>query len=300
MAPTDTPTAHDRHGCNTLGEMQIRRMVIGAVALTLILAAPGCGSPNHTQPTAIEAQDRMETLLRKGNTGSFGQRMVSMRDTGSVTIHEDGSYNLADESWSIRVRYASEPVELLEPMPRLQRMGTDVIYTDHRLYISRPGWPKRLRGRWTEEAPTADAPAANASANRAERPIRAFFPAALISMNPIALTPNGPGWTLRGQIGIEVALEALGLDVAALRKNNAGPELTGQGEVTVELGPDYAPRQVRVDGNTISVKAGLPESVAKEIVFMRTTTVLSALGTAPPITAPAKKDLFSAGPSKSA
>ncbi|HST81209.1 MAG TPA: hypothetical protein VLL08_05685 [Kineosporiaceae bacterium] len=269
--------------------MRIWRTVTGGVALAALLISSGCGrSDDVAASSPAGVNERMESVLRKANTGSFQQRTVGIHGAGSVTLAENGTYNLADRSWAIKLRYTSQPLELLEQMPRWQRLGADVVAVNSRAYISMPSWPKPLRGRWTE----MDSVKPSAGPGPGSFPVRSFFPAALTSLQPVAVVRREDGWTLRGRVGAAVAMQALGLDQELLRQKVDVDHLTGSAEVIVEIGPNYAPRQVRLDGNTVSVESGLPESVSKDMAFMRTTAVLADLGAGTPVTAPAEKDLI--------
>ncbi len=92
-----------------------------------------------------------------------------------------------------------------------------------------------------------------------------------------------------------MALPALGLEEALQREQVDVSSLTGTADVVVELGPDYAPTQVRLDGNTVSVTAGLPPAVAKDLAFTRSTTVLTGLGAPIRIQPPAVSKLLPRG-----
>ena len=273
--------------------MRIWRAVSGGVVVVALLVSSGCGSSDETAASSPAAvHDRMETVLRKANTGSFQQRTVGVQGAGSVTTTESGTFNLTDRSWKIELRYTSQPPELLERMPLRQRLGADVVAVDSRLYVSMPSWPKRFHGRWIETGPASGR--AHAGSARPVLPARSFFPLALASLQPVAVLRHEHGWTLRGRVGADVAMEALGLDRDLHRRGIEIEHLTGSAEVVVEIGPDYSPTEVRVDGNTVSVKSGLPESVAKDMAFMRTTAVLADLGAGGPVKAPARNLLIDA------
>jgi hypothetical protein len=265
--------------------MRTLRATAGAAVLAALVLLSGCGgTPDPPAAlTPVDVHQRMKTQLQQANTGAFEQRLVSVQGAGELTTRQSGRYDLKAGSWLIHLRYTSQPPGIVEQMPREQRLGADAILVDSRVYVSLPGGPKALRGRWQEGIPLPS-----------DGSGRKTFLAALFSLQPIAVTPSEHGWTLRGRVSAVDALKALGADGLLRADDVALEKLTGGGEVTVQLGPDYAPTQLQIDGNSVSVKSGLPTWFAKDLPFMRTTTELKDLGHTAPITAP--KDLVPLDP----
>jgi hypothetical protein len=246
------------------------------------------GSATET-PAAVYARVRSAVLT--AGSGAFSQRSIGDLGDGSVTITLDGSYDLKARIWEGQVRYQSDSPTFRKGTPDPAKLTTNYRAIGADTYISEPAWPTAMRGRWSQ---TTTKQSAGRAASIIGGP-QAASPetlAALLALTPTGVRKTGSGWTLTGRVGANQAVPALGLAKGLSQQGVDVATLQGSAEVSVDLGADSRPTELRIDGSSVTLTSKVPDALRKALAHEHGVLDLLEFGQPVTVKAPTGHELI--------
>ncbi|HSU36300.1 MAG TPA: hypothetical protein VLJ88_11640 [Propionibacteriaceae bacterium] len=231
----------------------------------------------------------MKTL----NSGAFTQRTDIDTGDGSLTVLMKGAYDLKADAWRVQLSYSSDSPTFLkaggvDPV----KLTTKFLGLGSDGFMTMPGWPANLRGRWLQVAGTGAVDAPGTPTLGGIEGTQMDFMSAFSALEPIDATPTGSGWTLTGRVGADVAVQALGLAGGFRRAQVNVSELEGSGEISIDVAADGTPTELRINGDSITVTSSIPDQLRQSLPLSRGTVQLRELGAPVKLVAPTRRKLI--------
>lgn len=177
-----------------------------------------------------------------------------------VTRLMDSSFDLRRPGWTAHTHYEGN---LPPDVGKASNLDMDLVAVNGKAYMTMPGWPSTLRGRWLPMA-SGTLPA-GAPADVGGEPFPVVVLRALRAES-VDVNPNG-SMTITGRVGLKEALGLLGLQAALLKSGIQLSKVEGTAPIQVIVDSRGLPLEMTLKGRDVVAKTTLPSTVMTALGF---------------------------------